>query len=193
MRLGIFGGTFNPPHLGHLIVAESVREQLQLDKVLFVPSATPPHKHYPSLAPAQMRLQMTSVAVQENRGFEASAIEVERGGTSYSVDTLDQLRKEHPKASLFLLIGSDNLLEFESWKSPLEILEKADLVVMTRPGFRMEESKNEFARRAVFVNVPAIGISGTDIRRRVKLGRSIRYLVPPAIEEIILRRHLYRD
>ena len=193
MNLGIFGGTFNPPHLGHLIVAEFARDQLHADEIIFVPAANPPHKKDPSVVSGSARLQMTRLAIQDNSDFAVSDIEIQRKGISYSVDTVMGLEALHPKASLFLLIGVDNLMEFESWKDPTEILARAELVVMSRPGYSMQHIKSEFVKRAKIINVPQIGISGTDIRRRLKLGRSIRYLVPKPVEEYILRNGLYRD
>ncbi len=194
MNLGVFGGTFNPPHTGHLIVVESVCDQLQFDKVLFIPSANPPHKNDPLLAPAMKRLEMTKLAVQGNNLFEVSDIEILRGGTSYSVDTLSALRKLYANATLSLIIGSDNFLEFEKWKSAKEIFDRANVVVMSRPGFSVQSlQRDEMSRMARFVNVPHIGVSATDIRRRIKLGRSIRYLVPQAVEDYILRSGLYKD
>ena len=192
MNIGIFGGTFNPPHLGHLIVIENVRDQLNFDKILFIPSANPPHKNDPSLAQASSRLAMVQLAIRDRKEFEVSDIEVARGGTSYSIDTINALSGLFPGAHLSLIIGVDNLMEFGSWKSPHDILAKADLIVMSRSGFSFNDAKNEFARSAQFVNVPVIGISGTDIRRRVKLGRSIHYLVPPSVEEYIRRSGLYK-
>jgi nicotinate-nucleotide adenylyltransferase len=193
MKLGIFGGTFNPPHIGHLIVIEGVRDQLKFDKILFVPSGNPPHKHGQSLAPANARLQMTSLAIRANDSFGVCDIELKRSGMSYSIDTLAQLSELYPKAELSLIIGVDNLLEFETWKSPQGIVSLADLVVMSRPGFSVHDLKNEYTRSANFINVPSIGISGTDIRRRVKLGRSIRYLVTHEVEDFIRRTGLYKN
>jgi nicotinate-nucleotide adenylyltransferase len=191
MKIGLFGGTFNPPHTGHLIVVESVRDQLRLDKVLFIPSAQPPNKRDPAIAPAHDRLQMTLFAVETNSDFEVSDVEVNRGGMSYSIDTVLALGALHPSDELSLIIGSDNLLEFDTWKDPTEILARVDLVAMSRPGTPIPDAKNKFVRAARFVNVPSIGISSTDIRRRVKLGRSIRYLVPRSVEDYIYSRHLY--
>ena len=193
MKLGIFGGSFNPPHMGHLIVLESVRDQLHFDKILLIPSAQTPNKHDMALAPALTRLEMTRLATNGHPGFEVSDIEIQRRGISYTVDTLETLVGVYPKATLSLLIGADNFQEFQTWKSPEEILTKADLVVMSRPGFSSREVKHDLARLAQFVNVPLIGISGTDIRRRVKLGRSIRFLVPPSVEEYIRIHRLYKD
>ena len=192
MKLGIFGGTFNPPHLGHLIVAECVRDQLQLDRVLFIPSATPPNKRPESFVPAADRLAMTRMAIERNAAFEVSDLEAARGGISYTVDTVTALGAMFPRASLHLLIGADNLIEFETWKSPDEILTMVDLVAMARPGFEVEKTRAKYARQASYVKVPQIAISGTEIRRRVKMGRSIRYLVPREVEEYIRRHGLYR-
>jgi nicotinate-nucleotide adenylyltransferase len=192
MNVALYGGTFNPPHCGHLVVAESVRETVRLDRVIFVPTCMPPHKGSQSLAPAADRLAMTRLAVDGNDRFEASDIEVARGGVSYTIDTLRAVAARHPGARLKLLIGADNIFDFEGWKSPADILDIADLVVMTRPGYDLQKSHTGFLSHAALVTVPQIGISGTDIRRRVKFHQSIRYLVPPAVEEYIRRHGLYR-
>ncbi len=193
MNIGIYGGSFNPPHLGHLIVLESVQDQLHFDKVLFIPAANPPHKNNPNLAPSAERLEMTRLAIEGNAVFQASDIEIKRDGRSYSIDTLDALAAGHPGDKFSLIIGADNFLEFETWRSAQDILTKAEVVVMNRPGFAVQPGKNEIARLARFVHVPNIGISSTDIRRRVKLGGSIRYLVPLSVEHYIRRKGLYRD
>ena len=193
MRIGIFGGTFNPPHIGHLIVIESVREQIQFDKIFVVPSAQTPNKPGTVLASAYDRLEMTRLAVEGNVHLTVSNTEIERKGISYTVDTVLAFSAQYPHANLSLIIGADNLRDFQSWKSPREILTRVDLIVMNRPGIATVDAKDEYARLSTLVNVPQIGISGTDIRRRVKMGRSIRYLVPPAVEEYILHHKLYRD
>jgi len=193
MTVGIFGGSFNPPHMGHLIVLESVHDQLQFDKVLFVPSAQPPNKRDTVLARAESRLEMTRLAIAGNPHFEASDIEVKRQGLSYTIDTLTALCGQYPAASFSLIIGVDNFIEFQTWKAADEILARADLVVMNRPGYPAADARSEFGRHARFVNVPQIGISSTDIRRRVKHGRPIRYLVPETVEMYITQRRLYRD
>jgi len=191
MNIGIYGGSFNPPHIGHLIVVESVRDQLRFDKVLFVPSANPPNKADMTLAPAIDRLRMTELAIQGNTNFEVSDVEIQRTGFSYTIDTLNALSALSSRANFSLIIGTDNFLEFHTWKSPNDIIAKAELVVMSRPGFSPHQAKGDFSRFAKFVNVPQIGVSGTDIRRRVKLHRSIRYLVPKAVEEYINQKSLY--
>jgi nicotinate-nucleotide adenylyltransferase len=191
-RLAIYGGTFNPPHIGHLITVECVREQLRLDGIYFIPSAQPPNKPGTALASADDRLQMTSLAVEGVPELAVSDIEIRRSGVSYTIDTITALGAQFPDASLMLIIGSDNFLEFQTWKSPTEILARVQLVVMHRPGFPVDQTHHEFARLATFVNVPQIGISSSDIRRRIKLGRSIRYLVPREVEAYIREHNLYR-
>jgi len=192
MNIAVYGGTFNPPHYGHLIVAESVAETLRLGKVIFVPTNRPPHKGVLGLAPAADRLAMTKIAIEGNDRFELSGIEVARGGLSYTIDTLRAVAAVHPGTRLKLLIGADNIFDFEGWRSPNDILDIADLVVMTRPGYEVQKSRPGFPLHAALVTVPQVGISGSDIRRRVKFQQSIRYLVPPAIEEYIRRHALYR-
>lgn len=193
MKVGLFGGTFNPPHSGHLIVIESVQDQMHFDRILFIPSANPPHKSDPSLAPASSRLEMTHLAVQGNETFMVSDIETTRMGKSYTVDTVGELAEKHPGADFSFIIGADNFLELETWKSPEDIFAKAGLIVMTRPGYDTAREKNRYTKLARFIHVPLIGISSTEIRRRVKHGRSIRYLVPPPVEEYIARHGLYRE
>ena len=193
MNIGIFGGSFNPPHCGHLVIAESVREQARFDKILFIPSATTPNKSYGSLAPAHDRLDMTLLAVQGNREFEVSDVEILRSGVSYTIDTIQELSNRNPRDTFGLILGTDNLLEFQTWKSPQEIISRVQLVVVNRPGISREEFRTEISRHATFVNVPQIGISSTDIRRRIKLHRSIRYLVPQSVEEYIRQKGLYNE
>jgi nicotinate-nucleotide adenylyltransferase len=192
MKLGILGGTFNPPHIGHLIVAESVRDQLKLDKILFVPSYSPPHKLYSQVALPTQRYEMVEIALEKNRNFSASDIEIAREGKSYTIDTINTLMGIYPGSQLYLIIGLDNLMDFSDWKSPNDIISKVELVVMNRPGYDVEV-KNEFKRYATIVKVPGIDISSSDIRRRVKMGRSIRYLVPFEIEQYILKKSLYKS
>ena len=196
-HIGIYGGSFNPPHMGHLIVCESVRSQLGLDKVIFVPSATPPHKKDLRLALAEVRLEMTKLAVAGNPAFTVSDAEVRRGGTSYTVDTLMEIKKENPQDRLHLIIGADNWIEFDTWKSPEQILDLTDIVVMTRPGFAVDRHAHpppgQSGRNVRFVEVPQIGISGTMIRLNIKSRRSIKYLVPPDIEGYIQKHALYHE
>ncbi len=193
MNIGIFGGSFNPPHIGHQIVVESIRDQVHLGKILLVPSAQSPTKQDRSLAPPADRLAMTRLAFADYPEYEVSDIEVKRRGLSYTIDTLQQLAALFPRAQFSLIIGADNLLEFAAWRAPEEILARADLIVMSRPGYELPPGASAYAHHARIVNVPQIGISSTDIRRRIKLGRSIRYLVPRAVEEYIAAKRLYRE
>jgi len=192
MNLGLFGGTFNPPHSGHLIVIESVQDQMHFDRILFIPSSNPPHKSDPLLAPAAARLEMTRLAIHDNEAFAVSDIECTRQGTSYTVDTVQGLAEKHPGADFSFIIGADNFMELETWRSPEDIFAKAGLIVMTRPGYTSGAPNNRYTKLARFIHVPPVGISSTEIRRRVKHGRSIRYLVPLAVEEYITRHGLYR-
>ena len=192
MKTGIFGGTFNPPHTGHLIVAEYVREKISLDKVVFVPSAVPPHKQDLDIVEAHHRLEMLQCAVQGNRYFEVSDIEVRRGGVSFTVDTLVEFKGRSPDDHLYFLIGMDNLRDFDTWKMGEKIVDLAEVVAMTRPGFKQENFKTRHESKIVLCDVPEIAISSRDIRERVKTGKSIRYLVPGSVETYITRNHLYR-
>ncbi len=192
MKLGIFGGTFDPVHHGHLIVAEVVREKTGLDRVLFIPTMISPHKADAAITPAAHRLAMLREAVRANPFFQVSDSEIERGGISYTVDTIRQMEKAYPADELFLLIGADNLREFLSWKDPEEILKRATLVVMNRPGFAAGSAGITLPVNTVQCQVPSIDISATEVRRRLMKGLTITYLVPPGVSRYIERHRLYR-
>lgn len=191
MDLGIYGGTFNPPHLAHLIIAETVRDQFGLDRVLWVPSGQPPHKNAGDLAAPHHRLAMTRLAVEENPHFAVSEVEVAREGPSYTVDTLDVLQRDYPGAALHLLIGGDSLSQLASWYRPEAILERARLAVYNRPGADLSDVPDRIAARARFAASPLLAISGTEIRARLRRGASIRYLVPEAVRAYIRVHRLY--
>ena len=192
MRIGIFGGTFNPPHVGHLIVADAVREQLGLHTVFFVPSYINPQKQEREVASGDHRLEMLRLAAGGNPGFAVSDAEIRRGGVSFTVDTLGDFHRTYPEADLYFLVGIDNLPAFNTWKDPAGILSLARVAVMTRPGFSAEESPLIKDERVTLCVVPGIGISSTEIRERVRAGRSIRYLVPSSVEEFINSEGIYR-
>jgi nicotinate-nucleotide adenylyltransferase len=192
MKVGIFGGTFDPIHTGHLIVAEAVREQELLDRVVFVPSCVSPHKQARAITPAGDRLAMVKEAVASNSAFEASGIEIERGGVSFTIDTLRIFKAQRPGDQLHLMIGADNMQEFATWKDPGEILRTAVVIAMRRPGFTGGMPADKAFAGVRFCEVPEIGISSTDIRRRAGCGLSIRYLVPEAVETYIQEKKLYR-
>jgi nicotinate-nucleotide adenylyltransferase len=191
-RIGLFGGTFDPPHMGHLIVAAHVREDLRLDKIIFMPAMTPPHKQDRIVTSGSERLFMVQRAITGDPFFEASDIEVRRGGVSYTIDTVRELLRESPGAELTVLIGMDNLADFGTWRDPAGILELATMAVMTRPGYVPGETGAAFLPHMSLCEVPHIGIAARDIRQRVASGKSIRYLVPDEVASFIHERGLYR-
>jgi nicotinate-nucleotide adenylyltransferase len=197
-RLGLFGGTFDPPHFGHLIAAQDAAEQLSLDRLLFVVAALPPHKVGEDLAPAATRLRMVEAAVARNHLLGVSDVELTREGPSYTVDTLRHYRTERPEAELVFLMGVDQLAEFHEWQEPEAVGHLATLVAMARNGIDPEAlppldaplgAKVDFRR----ILVTRVDISSTDVRRRVRSGRSIRYLVPRDVRTIIESDRLYQD
>jgi nicotinate-nucleotide adenylyltransferase len=192
-RIGIFGGSFNPPHVAHLIGAEIAREELKLDTVIFMPASVPPHKQKMRLPDPKLRLKMVEAAISDNPSFEASDIELRREGLSYTVDTLHELKKQHPDAQLVLIIGMDNLEIFHSWRASEEILSLAELGVMVRPGYAKEKVKPELLQHARFVEIPLLEISGTEIRKRIESDRSVKFMVTDPVLAIIEAEHLYQD
>ncbi len=190
MKLGVFGGTFDPPHNGHLIVAEHVRHRLGLDKIVFVPSWISPHKQAIQATAGSRRLAMLRLAINGFPELTISEVEVLRGGISYTVDTLRSLSAE-THAELSLLIGADNFVDFGTWHEPEEILSLTRLVVMSRPGFPVPE-EHSLASGILSIRVPDVKVTATDIRSRVRDGRSIRYLVLPCVERYIRENHVYQ-
>jgi nicotinate-nucleotide adenylyltransferase len=193
IRVALFGGSFNPPHVGHLAVAEAAAEAAGLDRVLWVPAATSPFKQGdPAVVPAEHRLAMTRLAVEGNGRFGVYDGEIRRGGVSYTVDTLRALRAEHPEADLALLLGGDSLAGFAGWREPAAILELARLVVYRRPGYTEAGVPPEVLARVRFVDAPLLDLSGTAIRARLAAGRTVRYLVPDAVIAYAEAHGLYR-
>ncbi len=188
MKIGILGGTFNPIHYGHLILGEQVRVQLKLDKVIYVPSFMPPHKSSNGLVDAVHRLRMTALAVKKNPRFAASDIEIRRRGTSYTVETLREIKKRYPAAELFLIGGSDLVSELPTWKNIDEIFSLARFVLAKRPGFGKRLSGRHFIK----IHVAQVDISSSLIRELISEGRSIRYLTPGTVVEYIEKHRLYR-
>lgn len=190
MNIGIFGGTFDPVHWGHLIVGGYVRNALGLEKVVFVPSMISPHKQERPAAGAEDRLAMLRLAVKGLEGFEVSDVEIARGGVSYTVETLSEFHKISPECHLSLLIGADNFIEFDTWKEPEKVRSLAQLVVMSRPGTSAEVSLADHG--VLRIKVPEIRISSSNIRALTREGKSIRYLVTDRVAEYIYSHHLYR-
>ena len=198
-RLGIFGGTFNPIHLGHLLTAQDALEQLKLERVIFIPSARPPHKAVDKLAGARDRLRMIKLAIRGSERFEVDDIEIKRGGRSYSVDTLTELDRRDPRADFYFIIGADSLRELHLWREVQRLVTLCTFVTVPRPGFdpkpvidpRLDAGTRRRLRQHV-LRGHACAIASRDIRGRVASGRPIRYLVPDAVHEYIRRRRLYR-
>ncbi len=190
MRIGIFGGSFNPPHVGHLIIAEMMREAFDLHRVLWIPSADPPHKDVRDLAPAADRLEMVRLAISGNDAFELSEIEFARSGKSFTIDTILELKRRRPNDEFFLIVGGDSLADFHRWRDPDRILEEVSLIVYDRPGAGEPVAVPQ--ERILRVETPQIDVSSTEIRRRCSTGQSVRYLLPPAVEEYVRRNDLYR-
>ncbi len=192
-RIGFLGGTFDPIHSGHLILAEQLLEKFQLEKVIFIPAATPPHKENQAISYARHRLEMTKMAIEDNPLFEVSDIELKRKGKSYTVDTIEELKKKYPDADLFLLAGSDVLTELDTWKDPDRIFQETKVVIGIRPGYDKIDLDNRFFAKSITVEMSGLHVSSTQIRHRIKEGRSIKYLVPSKVEEYIKAKGLYKE
>ncbi len=202
MRLGIFGGSFDPIHNGHLLLAECCREQCRLDAVWFLPAAVPPHKQDRPLTPAGQRIEMLELAIAGNPAFSVCRHEADRGGVNYTVDTLTHLRNEDPTRELFFLLGADMLLDLPHWRDAARVCELAVPVAVRRAGTPALDFNSlhtiatseriEIIRRHQ-AEMPEIGISATELRRRVQAGESNRYRVPKAVEMYIESHGLYRE
>jgi len=201
MRVGIFGGTFDPVHLGHLISAEQARQQAKLDQVWFVPSARPPHKLDKPLTPFDRRAEMLQLAIAGQPDFRVELIEKDRPGPSYTADTLADLRRLHPENELFLILGADCLPDLAKWHNPLKILELSTLLIASRPGFTFWKPEqlaeavglaDSTAVRMQQIHNPLIEISSQELRRKAAEGHSLLFLVPRAVEVYIREKNLYR-
>lgn len=201
-KLGIFGGSFDPIHYGHLLLAETCREQCGLDQVLLVPAAVPPHKRSQSLSAARDRVEMVRLAIGGHEQLAVSTIEIDRGGVSYTIDTLTALAEQQPGSSLFFLMGADSLKDLPTWREPQRLCELAVPLVVRRAGSpepdfsairqlvtnaRLEEIREHQ------VEMPIVELSSTEIRQRVAAGQSIRYRTPRAVEKFIETHGLYRS
>ena len=200
MRIGILGGTFDPIHIAHLIIAEECRLRVPLEKVVFIPTGQPWLKSDRQITAGSLRMEMVRLAVAGNPAFDSSSIEIDRPGLTYSVDTLEELAGQWgPDIELNFIIGVDSLLSLPRWKDPERFLDLCTLTAVTRPGYSpdaLEELKRRYPaleRKLGLIEGPLIGISGTEIRRRVASGLSVRYLVPPGVESFITERGLYKD
>jgi nicotinate-nucleotide adenylyltransferase len=201
MRVGVFGGAFDPVHYGHLILAEQSREQAALDQVWFVPAARHPFKSDPAGTPFERRAAMLRLAIAGNPNFQVNEIENDRPGLSYTAETLEELQRLHPDAELHFLLGSDSLPDLPKWRSPERIVAAAALVVMERPGHPPMSADAlraalclpaDVPLRMTAVDAPLIDLASRDIRRRIAVGRSVRYMLPRAVEAYIDEKRLYR-
>ena len=192
MRIGVLGGTFDPPHIGHLLVANDAREALELDRLIFVPAGAQPFKvETPPVASGQDRLEMVRLAVADDANYVVDDAEINRKGLSFTVDTLEHLSERNPAARLYLLMGEDVLAGFEKWRSPARIRELATLVAVSRGG--LAESAADPATSAVLrVSTRRVDVSSTEIRERRRAGKSIKGFVPESVERFIDVRGLYR-
>ena len=199
MRIGIFGGTFDPPHLGHLILAERCREEAKLDQVWFLPSYVPPHKADRPITRFEHRCEMAALATTGQPAFRVEAIEKELPPPSYTVETLAELTHRHPDHEFALIVGGDSLNELHQWYQPQRLLAQAELVAVARPGTEPVSAADlalklgvpTDAVRLQLVECPAVDIASRDIRERVKTGLSIRFLLPRSVEEFVRERKLY--
>lgn len=189
-RLGVMGGTFDPIHVGHLVTAEEALHQFSLDEVVFVPTGRPWMKEHEVVASPEDRFRMTEIGIAPEPRFSASRIEVDRGGQTYTVDTLHALRESAPEAELWFITGADAMLEIVDWKEPETLFGLARFIAATRPGYDVAPFATHEA--VSVMEIPALAISSTDIRARVRQGRPIRFLVPEGVGEYIVERGLYR-
>ncbi|TCT14902.1 nicotinate-nucleotide adenylyltransferase [Natranaerovirga pectinivora] len=199
MKMGIMGGTFNPIHFGHLILAESAYENLELDSVVFIPAGIPPHKQEEEIVSKKDRLKMVDLAIDDNNHFEVSPIELDKKSISYSYETLEVLKKENNNTDYYFIIGSDSFYNIEKWKAPEILLSMCKLVVAARNDQNMDRLKQQkrviekkFKTSVHILNMPTIDISSSDIRDRVKYGKTIKYFVPKDVENYIYMNDLYK-
>jgi nicotinate-nucleotide adenylyltransferase len=195
-RYGIFGGTFNPPHIAHSVLADDVREQMHLDKIIFIPTGMPALKDASLALSAEHRLNMAKLAFGEDENFEVCDIEAKNTSErSYTVDTLIKLREIYKGdfIKFYLIIGVDNLIDFPRWKNPEKLFLLSEVVVINRPGCLVQDAKSEYSSRVKYLSVPMLEISSTMIRDYVQNGKSIKYLVHPAVEEYIHKHDLYKS
>lgn len=195
MKIGIMGGTFDPIHYGHLVTAEAARQELSLDKVVFVPSGSPPHKKNLTITPAEHRCAMVELSIATNPFFSLSRVEIDRQGYSYAADTVDAFIEEHNnKAKIYFITGADAIKAIMSWYKIEDLMKKCKFIAATRPGYDFDQGYHlpqEYRERIRSLRVPALAISSSEIREMIRNDKSIRYLVPEPVEEYIRAHRLY--
>lgn len=198
VRIGVFGGTFDPPHVGHLWLATVAADAMGLDRVLFMPAAQPPHKGGRLVTRAADRMLLTRLAIQGDPLFALSGLEMERPGPSYTLDSVLELKRLHPDDELMLVMAADSLAQIDTWYEPDRLLDEIEWIVGPRPGPDTpdpERLRDRFGDRSTRIHLlegPALAVSSSEIRRRVAAGHAVRYLVPRDVEELIIERGLYR-
>lgn len=201
MNIGIMGGTFDPVHYGHMVIAECARHEFQLDKVVFVPSGRPAHKKGHVITDADHRYRMVELAVAGNPFFEISRAEVDRPGPSYAVDTLMDFQRSYgPEAGLYFITGADAIVEILNWKRVNEVMGLCSFIAATRPGYSLPQLKRairtlppDFQKKIFTFEIPGIAVSSTELRQRVQAGQPVKYLLPEAVEKYIFDQKLYVD
>jgi len=188
MKIGILGGTFNPIHIGHLILAEEAREKLGLDKVFFVPTYLPPHKDNSNIAPALERMEMIKLAAKDNIHFAVSDVEIKRNGRSYTIDTIKEFKNKYPNDDLYFIIGSDLLKYLDDWKDLGEIIKMVKFIAATRPGYPLEKIPSYIKT----MDIRAVDVSAFEVRNCINENKSFRYLVPDAVYKYIIKKRLYQ-
>lgn len=191
MRIGLFGGSFDPVHMGHLLAASESADRLELDEVHFVTAARPPHKR--PLAPAEARHEMVVLATILDPRFRSSRLELDHPGPTFTVDTLRRAARRWPGAELFFVTGADAYRDLASWREPEALVALAQMVAVSRPGYDLSRIDPFFRERVLPIEIPGYDISSTEIRRRIAEGRSVRYLVPYEVEVYIAKHRLYRE
>lgn len=198
MRIGLMGGTFNPIHLGHLLISEYIRETFPLDKIIFIPSGNPPHKDLNLIVNAHHRYNMVELAIKDNPFFAISDIEVIRKGKSYTIDTIDEIKKNYPDDSIYFIIGGDSLSNLSTWKDYETLLKKTNFILIDRHGFEenkltryIKELEDKYGANIDYMDGPEIEISSTLIRENLINGKSIKYMVTKDVEDYIYNNSLY--
>ncbi|MGI6487383.1 MAG: nicotinate-nucleotide adenylyltransferase [Syntrophomonadaceae bacterium] len=199
-RIGLLGGTFDPIHYGHLVLAECARDELDLQKVFFIPAPRPPHKVGEIVLDSTHRYNMVRLAIRDNPFFKVSDLEMRRPGYSYTIDTVRYFMERWPETQLFFILGSDALLGIKTWKEAHQLMRLCNFIAAIRPGYKLDKDDEqlqdlpqEFWDHLHFIEVPGLYLSSTDLRERLATGKSVRYLLPPVVEEYIQMHHHYRS